>query len=328
MGREPVCEGGLATSEAGHLCEFFCLADGADIGFDPEFPVEDVVGTNCRHRLKNLNHFMHFDVADAAIAPTAWQASTFPQPFRSKITVVHDGVDTEEIRPDPAMRLKLRRPGSDIALTLKRADEVITFVNRNLEPMRGCHIFLKALPKILAERPKAQVIIVGGDGVGYGPTPTIEKYGAACWKDVFLCEVRGQIADEDWARVHFVGHVSYDLLISLFNISSAHVYLTYPFVLSWSLIEAMSVGAAIVASDTPPLRELIRHGKNGLLVDLFSIEGLVKTVCHLLGDARKRERLGSAARGTVVAAYDLRTVCLPMQLAWVEALAHRDNVKC
>ena len=309
-------------AKLGIFCEFYYLADGTDTGFDPEFPGEDVAGNKCRIRLKNLNNYMHFDVADAAIAPTVWQASTFPEPLRSKITVVHDGIDTDAIQPNPQVQLKLkrRRNGSDESITLSRNDEVITFVNRNLEPMRGCHIFLRALPRLLKERPKAQVIIVGGDGVSYGAKPTVEANGAASWKEVFIKEVRGQISDADWARVHFVGQVPYPNFLSLLQLSSVHVYWTYPFVLSWSLIEAMSAGAAIVASDTAPLREVIQHGENGLLVDFLAVGGLVQSVCRLLDDPDQRKRLGASARATVIARYDLNTVCLPKQRAWVEAL--------
>lgn len=308
-------------TKLGIFCEFFYLPEGADTGFDPEFPVEDIVGNNCRLRLKNLNSYMHFDVADAAIAPTAWQASTFPEPFRSKITVVHDGVDTNAIQPNPQVKVKLRRKGSDESLVLTLDDEVITFVNRNLEPMRGYHIFLRALPRLLKERAKVQVIIVGGDSVSYGAKPTVEKNGAPSWKEVFINEVRDQISDADWARVHFVGRIPYQKFISVLQLSTVHVYWTYPFVLSWSLIEAMSAGAAIVASDTAPLREVIQHGETGLLVDFFSVEGLVDHVCTLLDDPDQRARLGTAARAAAVAGYDLTTKCLPKQLAWVEALA-------
>ena len=314
-------------AKLGIFCEFFYLAEGADTGFDPEFPVEDVAGNNCRLRLKNLNNYMHFDFADAAIAPTHWQASTFPEPFRSKITVVHDGIDTSAIQPNPKVQLELRRNGSGEPLVLTRDDEVITFVNRNLEPMRGCHIFMRALPELLKQRPRAQVIIVGGDGVSYGAKPTVEKNGAASWKEVFINEVRGQISDADWARVHFVGQVPYGNFISLLQLSTVHVYWTYPFVLSWSLIEAMSAGAAILASDTAPLREVIQHGENGLLVDFFSVDGLVHSVCGLLDDQEEKERLGAAARHTAVTNYDLNTVCLPRQLAWVEALTKENHKK-
>lgn len=312
-------------AKLGIFCEFFYLAEGADTGFDPEFPVEDPAGNACRLKLKNLNNHMHFELADAAIAPTHWQASTFPEPFRSRITVVHDGIDTTAIQPDPAVSLQLRKNGTQEPLVLTRKDEVITFVNRNLEPMRGCHIFFRALPQLLRERPNAQVIIVGGDGVSYGAKPTVEKNGAASWKEVFLKEVQGQIADADHGRVHFVGQLPYASFLALLQLSTVHVYWTYPFVLSWSLIEAMSAGAAIVASDTSPLREVIVHGENGLLVDFFAVDGLVRAVCGLLDDPETRMRLGAEARRTAIARYDLDTVCLPRQIAWVERLTNPDQ---
>lgn len=305
----------------GIFCEFFYLPEGADTGFDPEFPSADPAHDACRLKMKNLNNFLHFEIADAAIAPTHWQASTFPEPFRSRITVVHDGIDTDAVRPNENVRLDLGQNGAERLLSLTRSDEVITFVNRNLEPMRGFHIFMRALPELLKRRPKAHVIIVGKDGVSYGAKPSPEKDGFSTWKQVFCNEVRGRISAADWSRVHFVGHVPYANFVALLQLSSVHVYWTYPFVLSWSLIEAMSAGAAIVASDTSPLREVIRSGENGLLVDFFSADGLVQAVSQLLEDAPARKRLGAAARRTAVERYDLNTICLPQQLEWVQALA-------
>ena len=291
-------------------CEFYYHPRGADVGFDPEFPAEDA-GEVCRLRLKNLNNLLHFDVADAAISPTHWQASTFPEPFRSKITVVHDGIDTEAVAPNPAVSLTLN---GNIQLT--RADEVITFVNRNLEPYRGYHIFMRALPELLKRRPQARVLIVGADDVSYGARPAEGKK----WKDIFASEVRPQISDADWARVHFLGHIPYQYFVPLLQLSTVHVYLTYPFVLSWSLLEAMSVGCAIVASDTQPLREAIRHDDTGRLVDFFDVPGLANDVCALLDDPVARQRLGANARAFAQATYDLKTVCLPRQLQWVQGL--------
>ena len=305
----------------GIFCEFFYLAEGADTGFDPEFSMADVEGNRCRLTLKNLNNVMHFDLADAALAPTNWQASTFPEPFRSKITVVHDGIDTELVRPNDDIRLTLSGHGEGQQIVLTRDDEVITFVNRNLEPMRGCHIFLRALPALLRERPNARFIIVGGDGVSYGAKPTKEREGATSWKDVYLAEIRDQVNDDDWSRVHFVGQIPYTKFIGLLQLSTVHIYLTYPFVLSWSLMEAMSAGAAIVASDTAPLQEVIIHGESGLLVDFFSVDELVSSVCELAQNADLRAKLGATARETVMAKYDLQTVCLPRQLEWVKTLA-------
>ena len=291
-------------------CEFFYHPQGADVGFDPEFPSKDA-GEACRLRLKNLNNLLHFEVADAGLSPTHWQASTFPEPFRSRIAVVHDGIDTVAVSPNPSVSLTLN--GS---LTLTKQDEVITFVNRNLEPYRGYHVFMRALPEILKRRSKARILIVGGDDVSYGARPE----GGQKWKDIFASEVRPQISDADWARVHFLGNIPYQYFIPLLQLSTVHVYLTYPFVLSWSLLEAMSVGCAIVASDTQPLHEAIKHDETGRLVDFFDVAGLANEVCALLDDPAARQRLGQNARQFAQANYDLQTVCLPRQLAWVEGL--------
>jgi len=302
----------------GIYCEFFYHPHGADVGFDPEFPATDE-GEVCRLRLKNLNNLLHFEVADAGISPTHWQASTFPDPFRQKITVVHDGIDTQAVAPNPAVSLILKMAaGKDLVLT--RKDEVITFVNRNLEPYRGYHTFMRALPQLLKERPKARVLLVGADDVSYGARPDAAKYGDAKWKDIFANEVRGQISDADWQRVHFLGHVPYQYFIPLLQLSTVHVYLTYPFVLSWSLLEAMSAGCAIVASDTQPLREAIVHNETGKLVDFFDASALATSACELLSNAEERKRLGANARAFAQANYDLQSVCLPRQLAWGEQL--------
>ena len=306
----------------GIYCEFYYQPSGADTGFDPEFPSRDP-GDICRLRLKNLNNLLHFGQADAGLSPTEWQASTFPEPFRSRISVIHDGIDTATLAPRPEASVTLAargiaEPGGDAParqLSLSRADEVITFVNRNLEPYRGYHTFMRALPALLAARPNAQVVIVGGDDVSYGARPPKGK-----WKDIFVDEVRDRMTPEQRSRVHFVGQLPYPDFIRLLQVSTVHVYLTYPFVLSWSLLEAMSVGCAIVASDTAPLREAIIDGQTGRLVDFFDAAGLANTVADLCADEPQRRQLGAAAREFAVSHYDLRTVCLPRQVEWVDAL--------
>ena len=302
-------------AKLGIYCEFYYQPHGADVGFDPEFPVTDP-GYACGLRLKNLNNLLHFEVADAGISPTHWQASTFPEPFLSKITVVHDGIDTKAIAPYPGVKLTIN--GN---LKLTEQDEVITFVNRNLEPYRGYHVFMRALPEILKRRPKARVLIVGGDDVSYGARPTVEQNGGQKWKDIFANEVRSQISEADWGRIHFLGNIPYQHFIHVLQLSTVHVYLTYPFVLSWSLLEAMSVGCAIVASDTPPLHEAITHGETGKLVNFFDKAALASEVCELLDDPQQRARFGDAARSFAQENYDLQQVCLPRQLAWVEGLS-------
>ena len=298
-------------SKLGIYCEFYYHAQGADVGFDPEFPTKDD-GEVCRLRLKNLNHLLHFEVADAGISPTHWQASTFPANFKSKITVIHDGIDTKIVAPNSNVTLTLN--GN---VTLTKQDEVITFVNRNLEPYRGYHIFMRALPALLKERPNAIVLIVGGDDVSYGARPDDGKK----WKNIFIDEMRPAISESDWQRVYFLGTVPYESFIPLLQLSTVHVYLTYPFVLSWSLLEALSVGCAIVASDTQPLHEAIVHDKTGRLVDFFDHQALAKEICQLLDNAKLRAKLGKNARAFSIKHYDLQTICLPNQLAWVNQLS-------
>lgn len=295
----------------GIYCEFYYHSHGADVGFDPEFPVTDEADA-CRLRLKNINNLLHFDVADAGLSPTHWQASTFPQPFRDQISVVHEGIDTEVLAPNPQAGLRLNNE-----LVLSCQDEVITFVNRNLEPYRGYHTFMRALPELLRRRPDARVLICGGDDVSYGAAAPDGKK----WKDIFFNEVQGQIAPDDMKRVFYLGNIAYQHFIPLLQLSTVHVYLTYPFVLSWSLLEAMSVGCAIVASDTQPLREAIVDGETGKLVNFFSPQALTEAVCDLLEHPEERARLGANARSFAQTHYDLKRVCLPAQLAWVRRLA-------
>jgi len=297
-------------AKLGIYCEFFYRPQGADVDFDAEFRGSDE-GDVCKLRLKNLNNLLHFEVADAGISPTHWQASTFPESFRSRIAVVHDGIDTHVVAPNRKASLTLN---SNIVLTPQ--DEVITFVNRNLEPYRGYHIFMRALPEILKHRPRARVLIVGGDEVSYGAQPP----KGATWKSIFASEARPQISDADWSRVHFLGTIPYNQFITMLQLSTLHVYLTYPFVLSWSLLEAMSVGCAIVASDTQPLHEAIQHDQTGRLVNFFDVSKLTNEVCALLDDPKSRARLGKNAREFAQANYDLKTVCLPRQLQWVQGL--------
>ena len=288
-------------------CEFFYHARGADVGFDPEYALNGPADAG-RVTLKNANMLLQFQQADAGISPTHWQASTFPEHIRDKITVIHDGINTDALTPDPNVTFLLENGKS-----LIRDHEVITFVNRALEPYRGFHTFMRSLPKILAARPNAQVLIVGKEGVSYGAQPPKGK----SWKTIFSDEVLPQLTPQQRERIHFLGTIDYPRFISLLQISRVHVYLTYPFVLSWSLLEAMSVGCSIVASDTQPLHEAIKHDETGRLVNFFDQNALAVSVIELLEDEDARMRLGQAARAFAIENYDLVKHCLPKQIQWL-----------
>lgn len=298
----------------GLYCEFFYHTHGADVNFDPEFPsTEDEA---CRIRLKNMNSLAHFAIGDAYISPTKWQASTFPQDIRRKIHVIHDGIDTQALRPNNAAELTLQNVKGE-ARRFRRDNSVLTFVSRSLEPARGFHRFMRAVPQLLRQNPDLNVAIVGAEGTSYGSRPT----GALSWKEQFTAEIRESMPAAHWRRVYFTGTLSREDFTSLLQLSTVHVYLTYPFVLSWSLLEAMSIGCSIVGSATAPVQEVIENGSTGMLVDFFDTDGLVSQVTQLLNDPQRRCALGSEARAFAQRHYDLAEVCLPNQLNWVKALS-------
>jgi glycosyltransferase involved in cell wall biosynthesis len=289
--------------------EFFYGNGDADTNFDPEFPA-DALRARMRNRGRNGSLALALVSADRAMAPTQWQRRQFPSELQQKIEVVHDGIDTDKIAPDPAARVTLKREG----LVLRPGDEIVTFVSRNLEPYRGYHTFMRALPKILAERPRAHAIVVGGDDVSYGARPAKGRK----WRNIFLQEVKEEL---DLSRIHIVGKVPYDVYRQILQVSTAHVYLTYPFVLSWSMLEAMAAGCLVIGSDTAPVREVIRHQENGLLVDFFNPDALAGHVIDALSNPARYRVLRETARRTIVEGYDLKRICLPRQTRLVDRLA-------
>ncbi len=286
--------------------EFYYAARGSDFDFDPEFYRENRSARSLL-RLKNTALIHALSAADAAYAPTEWQRRQVPLEYRGKVRIVHDGIDTGRARPDPDARFSL----PDKGLQFKPGDEVLTFINRNLEPYRGFHIFMRVLPAILAARPHAHCVLVGGDEVSYGAKPS----GGGTWREALLKEVGGQLPMD---RVHFVGTLPYARYLALLQVSRCHVYLTYPFVLSWSCLEAMSAGCVVVASRTAPVEEVMAHGVNGLLFDFFDAGALADTVVAVLADPAAHAHLGHAARQAMLARFDLATRCLPELLALVE----------
>ena len=288
-------------------CEFYYRTAGADVGFDREFKSFGVDGL-VRINLRNASNLLALVDADVAVAPTPWQRNLFPTAFQDKIHVIHDGIDTDRLRPQPAT---FTHPA--VGQTLRTGDEVVTFVARNLEPYRGFHIFMRALPRILAARPQARVCIVGGSSVSYGSRPPEGEN----WKDFMLAEMGHQL---DLSRVHFLGNLSYNQYLALMRVSRVHTYLTYPFVLSWSLIEALSLGCAVVASDTPPVRDAITDGDNGLLVPFFETEALAERVISVLEDPDRYASIRQRARQDAITRYDFERVIFDRHLALIETL--------
>ena len=288
------------------LIEFYYAARGLDFDFDPEFYEPDFA-RDAKLRAKNAHILMTLQDMAWGVSPTHFQRGTVPDTYQDRISVIFDGIDTDVARPDPTAALTLRggelRPGA----------EIVTFVNRNLEPYRGYHVFMRALPEILRRRPQAVALIVGNDHVSYGPAAP-----SGTWKQIFLDEVKDRL---DLSRVHFLGSLPYTTYLRVLQLSACHVYLTYPFVLGWSCVEAMSAGCLVVGSATPPVEEVIDHQKNGLLVDYADVDALSDTVIDCLARPKRHAALRAAARQTAVERYDLATVCLPEQVKLVDALS-------
>ncbi|NQW10022.1 MAG: glycosyltransferase [Alphaproteobacteria bacterium] len=290
------------------FAEFFYRGRGADVGFAEGG--ETSLDQLCRSRMRNAHLITSLEAADWAVTPTNWQWQLHPAEFRPRISIIHDGVRTQVCTPDPQARVPL--PNGNV---LSRDDEVITYLSRNLEPYRGFDVFMRALPKLLERRPNAHVLLVGGDDVSYGNAPSDAK----SWREKLLHEVP---VDPD--RVHFIGRVPYDMYLNVLRISRVHTYLTYPFVLSWSMLESMACECCIVASATAPVQEVITDDENGVLVDFFDRDALVDRICALLDDPARRARLGKAAREYVAQHYDLQSVCLPKHIALIERVAKRE----
>lgn len=285
--------------------EYYYRSRGSDVGFDSNVaPDLDLI---CRTRTRNLHLLTSLEASDWAVTPTLWQWSQQPTAYQPRISVIHDGIRTGVCTPDAQARLPL--PNGKV---LTRDDEVVTYISRNLEPYRGFDRFMRALPELLKRRPNAHVVLIGGDEISYGGMPA----DARNWREKMLAEVR-----IDPRRVHFIGKVPYDYYIQALRVSRVHTYLTYPFVLSWSMLESMSIGCCLVASSTPPVLEVVRDGENGVLVDYFDGQAMVDRICTLLDDPDTRARYSAAARDCALRNYDLDTVCLPKQIALIERVA-------
>ena len=293
------------------LCyqEFYYHPRGFDTDFDAELQGEPSWQACAKVRMKNAYLELTLQASRWNLTPTHFQRSTFPAHWRERFSTIHDGINTQAAAPNPKPAALTLADGT----TLQPGEPIVTFVNRALEPYRGCHTFIRAIPELQRLVPEARIVVVG--------RPTGVSYGALCpageWREQFLAEIEGRY---DPARLHFTGTLPYQHFLPLLQLSACHVYLTYPFVLSWSLLEAMACACPVVGSATAPVQEVIRDGHNGLLVDFFSPTDLAAAIAELLANRQQARALGAAARNTVLANYDLQ-VCLPRQLNLLDLVA-------
>lgn len=292
------------SAHLGHF-EWFYQRHNSNNDFLPEDknrPLDDYL----RLRMFNVNILPELLSCDWGYVPTAYQRAQFPTEFQSKLSLLHEGVDTEFFCPDPAARMPIDLPADA---------EVVTYGTRGMEPYRGFPQFMRSLPRLLAKRPKAHIVIMGEDRVAYGtPLPSEQS-----WKKIMLAELEGKL---DMNRVHFTGPLRYADYVRVLQASHLHVYLTIPFVLSWSLIEAMACGALILASDTPPVREAMDHDVHGWLSDFFDHEAMADRMDEMLGQGAALDRLRRAARERALARYALKDQ-LPRFYQLLEDLAAR-----
>jgi glycosyltransferase involved in cell wall biosynthesis len=294
--------------------ELYYRTHDSDVDFDPGLGIPyDPLRTLAR----NLTLATSYANAARIVAPTPYQASTIPKAFHQQIRIIHEGIDL-----DATVRRKDARISFQSGLTLDGSTPVVTFINRCFEPMRGFHIFMRALPRLLELVPEVHVILVGGDrNGGYGPT-----LPGKTWREALMEEVGPRL---DMERVHFTGLLGYEDMLRVLSLSWAHVYMTYPFVLSWSLLDAMACECLLVASDTAPVRDVIVDGVNGILFDFFDHDGLADRLADACRNPAAYAPLRQAARQTVADQYDRRNNCEPAWLALVdEVMAERGRPPC
>ncbi len=277
-------------------CEMFYRSEGQDTGYIPETMLD--LDGRCRLPVWNADLLTALDTMDRGIAPTAWQRAQHPACYQPRITVIHDGIDTTEVAPNPHARFTLPD-----GRTLAPGDEVVSFVARHLEPVRGFTALMRALPSLLRRRPGARVVICGEDGVSYGRPPP----DGGTWREAMLREVA-----IDPARVHFVGRLGRTEYLTLLQVSALHLYLTVPFVLSWSCVEALAAGCLLLGSDVAPVREVLRDGANGFLVDGRDPEAIASGAADLLARRASLGPMRDRARAMAVRRFDLRH-CLRLQ---------------
>lgn len=288
---------------------------GLDMHFDPEFPVSSTWQERARQRVKSSNMTLGLQSMTWGMTPTRFQWSSLPRSHQANVSIIHDGINVQTLHPDDSAELDLGH-GVRLGSVLKGAAPVLTFVNRTFEPYRGVHRLLRALPALQQRHPNLQTLLIGRNtpSVSYGS----KRSDGRGWLTVMREELGASL---DWSRIHTPGHLNYSQYIKSMQLSAAHVYFTYPFVLSWSLLESMACGAPVIGSATPPVEEVIEHGVNGVLVDFFNQDALIESVSQCLHFPHEAREMGLRARQTVMEHYDLDS-CRQRQIQLIDAVAN------
>jgi glycosyltransferase involved in cell wall biosynthesis len=285
--------------------EYYFIARGGSVGFDPEFPEVADVATLLHAR--NAMNYLSLVRSAAGFTASDWQKQTYPALFHPMIEVLHEGIRTDRLQPDHTSPIDVTVGG----VRFQRGDELVTYIARNLEPVRGVHSMLRSLPTLQRLRPHARIAVIGGDDVSYG-----RKLDDG---ETFRARLVRELGDRvDWSRVHFLGQIPYGDLLALLRLARAHVYLTVPFVVSWSMLEAMALEKVVIASDVAPVRQFIRHGETGLLVDFFSPEAIATTIARVLAAPAEHAPIATAARHDMVNRYDFLNVAYPAFTAFLK----------
>ncbi|NOY00276.1 MAG: glycosyltransferase [Verrucomicrobia bacterium] len=286
------------------LCyfEWFYRSYGSDVDFDPAYP--PTVDDEARIRMKNAPILLDLESCDRGLSPTHWQHDQFPKEWKSKVDVINDGFDTDLCKPVAGAKLKLDRIGLD----LSDVTELITYTAWGMEPYRGFPQFLRAIAKLQRKRPNLHAVVVGEDRVVYGR----KRDDDLTWKQEML-----QTLNMDETRIHFPGKLPHEELRQVYQASSAHVYLTHPFILSWSMMECMASGCILIASDVPTVTEIVTDNETGLLVDFFDPNAIANRIEEALDHPEKMQRIRDNARQLIIDNYSLKKT-LPQHLDWIK----------
>ncbi len=277
--------------------------DEADVGFDPESST--TVDERMRIRTWNMAQLVSLAAIDAGVSPTRWQRDLYPPEFQQKIRVIHEGINTETVKPNKDQRLTLLN-----GTTLTKDMEVVTYAAQGLGPHRGFHVFVKAAEELCRRRPRCHIVITSGEKTRYNKELNGPSY----------CEKLLKEAAIDHDRVHFMGIVPYEIHLRILRVSSAHIYLTSPFVLSRSMMEAMAVQCVIIGSATPPVEEVIEDGRNGLLCNFFSSQQIADRVDQVLDHPLRMRHLGEEARRNIIEHYNVKDELAEYQKLWQRLL--------